>query len=67
MSVGHFVRFMPELLSAYPSEIKLLMSERKEMKILSFVLFSVLCVPAMAENFIIEMLNKDADGQQDGL
>ena len=64
MTVGHFVRFMPELLSAYPSEIKLLMSERKEMKILSFVLFSVLCVPAMAENFIIEMLNKDADGNK---
>jgi len=64
VSVGHFVRFMPELLSAYPSEIKLLMSERKEMKILSFVLFSVLCVPAMAENFIIEMLNKDADGNK---
>ena len=40
------------------------MSERKEMKILSFVIFSILCVPAMAENFIIEMLNKDADGNK---
>ena len=34
------------------------------MKILSFVIFSILCVPAMAENFIIEMLNKDADGNK---
>ena len=40
------------------------MSERKEMKILSFVIFSILCVPAMAENFIIEMLNKDANGNK---
>ena len=34
------------------------------MKILSFVIFSILCVPAMAENFIIEMLNKDANGNK---
>lgn len=64
MSVGHFVQFRSELLLSYRAKIKLFMSERKEMKILSFVIFSILCVPAMAENFIIEMLNKDANGNK---
>ncbi len=34
------------------------------MKILSSVFFLILCVPAMAENYVIEMLNKDADGNK---
>ena len=58
MSVGHFVRFMPELLSAHPSEINLLMPERKEMKILSFVILVLTTTQVFAnsKNSIIENL-----------